>query len=142
MVSASVLGERVFSEIKRLCCCGLDETTLLGEVIERLRRVVPFDAYCNSRLDPLSGLITRSVYERMGGEKEARFFFEHLYFEDEVSDFNRMVRDRRPIVLLSEATEAGSSALCGIGSLPVRSGWDTSCAASLPWARNSGAVGT
>ena len=104
MVSGSVLGERVFSEIKRLCCCGLDETTLLGEVIERLRRVVPFDAYCNSRLAPLSGLITRSVYERMGGEKEARFFLEHLYFEDEISDFNRLVRDRRPVVLLSEAT--------------------------------------
>jgi hypothetical protein len=40
----------------------------------------------------------------VGGEKEARFFFEHFYFEDEVSDYNRMVRDRRPVVLLSEAT--------------------------------------
>ena len=105
MVSGSVLGERVFSEIKRLCCCGLDETTLLGEAVERLRRVVPFDAYCASTLDPLSGLITRSVYEGLGGEKEARYFFEYLYFEDKVSDFSTMVRDRRPVVLLSEATE-------------------------------------
>ncbi len=51
MVSGSVLDERVFSEVKRLCCLGLDETTLLRAVIERLRRAVPFDAYCNSRLD-------------------------------------------------------------------------------------------
>ena len=104
MVSGSVLGERVFSEIKRLCCCGLDETTLLGEVIERLRRVVPFDAYCNSRLDPLSGLITRSVYEGLGGQKEARFFLEHLYFEDDLNRFDSIARSRRQVILVSEAT--------------------------------------
>ena len=46
------LQERTFSEVKRLCCAGRpDGLALLGEVIERLRRVVPFEAYCASTKD-------------------------------------------------------------------------------------------
>jgi hypothetical protein len=37
-----VLEERTFSEVKRLCCAGLDELALLDEVIERfsVRRAI------------------------------------------------------------------------------------------------------
>ena len=49
------LEERTFPEVKRLCCAGrLDGPAPLGEVIERLRRVVPVEAYCASTLDPAS----------------------------------------------------------------------------------------
>ena len=71
------LEERTFSEVKRLCCAGQpDGLALLGEVIERLRRVVPFEAYCTSTLDPASGLITHALAEEMGGADEAAIFFE------------------------------------------------------------------
>jgi len=50
-----VLEERTFSEVKRLCCVGLDGPALLGKVIESLRRAVPFEAYCASTKDPASG---------------------------------------------------------------------------------------
>jgi DNA-binding CsgD family transcriptional regulator len=104
MSPSAVLDEKVFTEVKRLCFSGLDELTLLKEVVARLRGVVPIDGYCAPRIDPLSGLITGMVSEEMGGEEGARFFLEHLYFEEDVNEFNWMVRSRHPVALLSEAT--------------------------------------
>ena len=76
------LEERTFPEVKRLCCAGrLDGPAPLGEVIERLRRVVPVEAYCASTLDPASGFITHALAEEMAGAGEAAIFFERLYFE-------------------------------------------------------------
>lgn len=97
------LEERTFSEVKRLCCAGLDGPELLAEVIERLRRVVPFEAYCASTADPASGLVTHSLAEEMGGIEEAAIFFEHLYFEHDLYRFRNMVLSRRQVVLLSES---------------------------------------
>src|SRR5829696_3930275 len=71
-----VLEERTFSEVKRLCCAGRpDGLALLGEVIERLRRVVPFEAYCASTKDPATGFITHGMAETTGGdlERSARY---------------------------------------------------------------------
>jgi hypothetical protein len=100
----ATLGDRVFSEVKRLCYAKLDEATLLREVTKRLRRAVPFEGYCAHAVDPLSGLIANAVPEEMGGEKEARLFLEHLYFAEDVNEYNYMARSRRPVALLSEAT--------------------------------------
>jgi DNA-binding CsgD family transcriptional regulator len=100
----AVLEERAFSEIKRLCCGGLEGPELLREVAHRLRRVVPFDAYCATTLDPASGLITHARSEEMGGEEEAALFFDRLYFEHELGRLKRMKRERRPVELLSDAT--------------------------------------
>ncbi len=100
----AVVEERTFSEVKRLCCAGRPEgLALLGEVIERLRRVVPFEAYCASTLDPASGLITHALAEEMGGANEAAIFFERLYFEHHQS-VRRMVDTHQSVALLSETT--------------------------------------
>ena len=104
MGAGSALEDKVYAEVKRLCYTGLDETTLLREVTGRLRRVVPFEAYCANEMDPSSGLIAGTVCEGLGGASVARFFLEHVYFEDEVTEYNSMVRSRRPVALLSEAT--------------------------------------
>ncbi len=104
MSSSAALDEKVFTEVKRLCFSGLDELSLLKEVVARLRGVVPIDGYCAPRIDPLSGLITGMVSEELGGEERARFVFEHLYFEDDVLEYNWMVRSGHPVALLSEAT--------------------------------------
>jgi hypothetical protein len=102
---AATPGDRVFSEAKRLCYAGLDEATLLREVADRLRRAVPFGGYCAHAVDPLSGLIADAIPEQMGGEKEARLFLEHLYFADDFNEYNSMAKSRRPVALLSEATD-------------------------------------
>jgi DNA-binding CsgD family transcriptional regulator len=104
MGGSSALEDKVFAEIKRLCYAGLDERMLLREVTGRLRRVAPFEAYCANEMDPSSGLITWTVTEGLGGASVARLFLEHVYFEDEVNEYNSMVRNRRPVALLSEAT--------------------------------------
>ncbi len=98
-----ILEDRTFSEVKRLCCAGLDGLALLDEVIERLQRVVPFEAYCASTLDPASGFITHALAEEMGGADEAAIFFEHLYFEHHQS-VRRMVDTHQSVALLSETT--------------------------------------
>jgi len=104
MGAGSALEDKVFAEVKRLCYAGLDASTLLRDVTGRLRRVAPFEAYCANEIDPSSGLITGVLTEGLGGASVARLFLEHVYFEDEVNEYNSMVRNRRPVALLSEAT--------------------------------------
>ncbi len=99
-----VLEERTFSEVKRLCCAGrLDGPALLGEVIERLRRVVPFEAYCASTKDPASGFITHGMAEELGGANDIFWSLERLYFEHHQS-VRRMVDIHQSVALLSETT--------------------------------------
>ncbi len=98
------LEEQTFSEVKRLCCTGrLDGPVLLGEVIERLRRVVPFEGYCASTKDPASGFITHGQAEDMGGADDIFWSLERLYFEHHRS-VRRMADIRQPVALLSETT--------------------------------------
>lgn len=97
--------ERTFSEVKRLCCAGLDGPELLGRVVERLRPAVRFDAYCASTADPASGLITHSLADETFGAKEAAVFFERLYFEHDLDLFRGMTHARAPVLLLSETVE-------------------------------------
>jgi DNA-binding CsgD family transcriptional regulator len=102
--TAAAVEERVFGEVRRLCLSGLDETALLREVVSRLRRAVPMDAFFAPRIDPLSGLLTGTVSEGTEQVARGRFFAEHVYFEDDVLEFNWMARNRHPVALLSEAT--------------------------------------
>ena len=90
--------------MKRLCCAGqLDGLTLLDEVIERLQRVVPFEAYCASTKDPASGFITHALSEEMGGADDIFWALERLYFEHHQS-VRRMVETHQSVALLSETT--------------------------------------
>ena len=104
MVASTALRERGFAEAKRLCYSGLDAPTLLREVAERLRRVVPFEAYCATSNDPLSGLLTHVVHDGVMSEKEQRTYLEHIFFEEDLNEQRRMVRNRFPVALLSEVT--------------------------------------
>ncbi len=104
MSPSAAVEERVFSEIRRLCLSGLDEATLLRRVIARLQQAAPMDAYRALKIDPLSGLPTGSYTEEPDQPARARFFLEHIYFEDDVLEFNWMARNRLPMALFSEAT--------------------------------------
>jgi hypothetical protein len=104
MNTSDLANERVFAEVKRLCHMGLDSATLRQRVAERMRRAVPFEGYVAFTMDPSNGLITHAIVEEMGDESGLRVFLEHVYFEDDVLEFNWMVRNRLPVGLLSEAT--------------------------------------
>jgi hypothetical protein len=96
-------NERVFVEVKRLCLMGLDATALRRRVVEQLRRAVPFEAYVAFTMDPSNGLITHAL-QTIGDESGLRVFLERVFFEDDVLEFDWMVRNRLPAGLLSEAT--------------------------------------
>ena len=120
MVDA-VLEERTFSEVKRLCCAGLDGPALLGGVIERLRRVVPVEAYCASTKDPASGFITYGMAEELGGGDDIFWSLERLYFEHHQS-VRRMMDIHQSVALLSETTGGDLERSAATWSIFVRSG--------------------
>ena len=106
MTTADLANERTFAEIKRLCHAGLDAGTLCRRMVEPLGRAVPFEGYAASTFDPLSVLPTGMVYtEEMGTKEEARFFVEHVYFEDDVNEYGWMARERLAVARLSDGTE-------------------------------------
>ena len=77
---------------------------LLREVARRVRRVVPFEAYCATANDPLSGLLTRLLSDEAFGDREHRTYLEYVYFAQDLDEQRRMVRTRVPVALLSEVT--------------------------------------
>lgn len=99
-------NERVFREVRRLCYAGLDAETLLNRAIGQLRSVVPCAGYAAATMDPVSGLPTSAFTGDMGcSPEEARFFLESIYFDDTVSEYGWMARNRLPVLPLSEATD-------------------------------------
>jgi DNA-binding CsgD family transcriptional regulator len=104
MPTSTVLRERSFAEIKRLCYAGLDAPTLLHQAADRLRKAVPFETYCAQSNDPLTGLLTYVGHDGVLGENEQRTYLEHVFFEEELDEQRRMVRNRISVELLSEVT--------------------------------------
>jgi hypothetical protein len=104
MVASTALRELSFAEMKRLCYSGLDAPTLLHEVARRLRRVVPFEAYCATSNDPLSGLLTHVAHDGVFGDKQQRTYLADVFFEEDLDEQRRMVRNRSPVALLSDVT--------------------------------------
>lgn len=99
------LDERAFAEVKRAAVAGLDGPELLRRTAEGLQRAIPFEAYCASTVDPTTSLMTHGIAEGMDGDEEAgAVYFEHVYFEHDLAQVAKMVRERRPVEVLSEAT--------------------------------------
>lgn len=99
--------ERAFAEVKRLSSAGLEGPELLRAAARALRRAVPFEAYCASTTDPATNLITHGIADGFGGEGDGgagNVFFDRVYFEEDLDQLAAMVRDKRPVQLLSEAT--------------------------------------
>jgi DNA-binding CsgD family transcriptional regulator len=103
MSTTTAVEDRVFAEVKRYCYAGLDAPTLHRHTLACLDRAVPFEGSCAHDADPVSGLTMR-MHLDPPDEESGRFFLEHVYFEDEVNDFNWMIRARQPVALLSETT--------------------------------------
>lgn len=104
MSESSVVMDRAFSEVRRLCYAGLDEETLLRDAAERARGAVPLEMYCMLAHDPSSGLITRGVLSDPGYADVTRVALERAQFEDEVTPFGWMVKRRLAALSLSEST--------------------------------------
>ena len=102
----SFTDDRTFSEVKRLSTAGLEGPELLRRVAGRLRRSVPFEAFCASTVDPATNLMTHGIAEGMGEDSgdEANIFLDQIYFEEDLPQFTKMAREGRQVALLSEST--------------------------------------
>jgi hypothetical protein len=104
ITEASAYQERTFAEIKRLSSAGLEGPELLRRVGERLKFTIPFEAYSGGTLDPASNLLTHLIADGFGEEndKVCNIFLERVYFEEDLDQIYSMLRERRPVRLLSE----------------------------------------
>lgn len=105
MVASTILLERGFTEVKRLCYAGLDAPALLRAVAARMSRVAPFDAYCAQTNDPVSGLLTQVLTTEAFGDQEHRQYLEQIYFQADRDEQRRMAQNRIPVVRLSDVTD-------------------------------------
>lgn len=102
----AVEHERAFAQVRRISSAGLEGPELLRRVAEGLRSAVPFDAYCASTVDPASNLITHGIAEGMDGGSgdEGETFLDRVYFEEDLHQARAMLREGRPVQLLSRST--------------------------------------
>jgi DNA-binding CsgD family transcriptional regulator len=98
--------ERAFAEVKRAANAGLEGPELLSRVARSLGYAVPFEAYCASTVDPATNLMTYGVIEGMGegSAEDDAVFFDRVYFEESLGRISSMLRERRLVESLSEAT--------------------------------------
>jgi DNA-binding CsgD family transcriptional regulator len=89
--------------IIRACHAGFGSARLRQEVIDRLRRVVPFDAVCFPTADPATLMITGNVGEGLPPEA-SRGFARVEYTMEDYNKFSRLARSRRTVRSLSDAT--------------------------------------
>jgi DNA-binding CsgD family transcriptional regulator len=105
---STTTDERVVDEVKRAAAAGLDGAELLRRTARAIGRVVPFDAYCASTVDPASHLptagISEGLAERSSDPELEDFYFNRIYFAHDLEQGAAMLRQRRPVTLLSEAT--------------------------------------
>ncbi|MBO7743565.1 helix-turn-helix transcriptional regulator [Paenibacillus sp. MWE-103] len=107
MVKVSGRYQRAMVQIKRLCYSGLDDRQLRNEIIGLLLPIMPSDLCCFQTVDPATGLITSNVrggiHDHAVSDVE-QVFFEHLYFEEYLPAYRRLLRSGCPVNRLSEET--------------------------------------
>ena len=91
-------------EIIRLCHSGLDSQTLRGELLKRLRTVIPFDFVYFSTMDPATQLVINAVLVEEPPSWLMPVFVENEFLQDDFNKFSDMIRSHRTVGVLSEAT--------------------------------------
>jgi len=96
---------RVYREIVRLAHSGIDSPTLRLEVMHRLRKVIPVDAFWVATADPATLLFTSAVKEAIPNKAVPRFV-ENEFLEDDFNKFRVLAASSRaPVGSLYRATE-------------------------------------
>lgn len=101
--------EQTIAEVRRVSQAGLDATKLLQRVARALRRVIPFDYYSATTIDPVSSLITNGFAEQLGfGEEKPRpvnpAWFDRFYFEEGYEQTLSLARRRQWATTVIEET--------------------------------------
>jgi DNA-binding CsgD family transcriptional regulator len=110
-VSSPALTARARRDVVRLCHQGLPAVELLGQVLARVRTVVPVDASFWSTTDPATLLPTAGVVHNLPLDA-CQPYFEHELLVPDVNKFVELAGATRTVGVLSQATagELGHSA--------------------------------
>lgn len=92
------------SEIIQLCHSALDSQTLRVELLKCLQTVIPSDYIFFSTTDPSTQLFTSAVLDDTPTGILAQFV-ENEFLQDDFNKFRHMLRNHRPVGVLSEQTE-------------------------------------
>jgi DNA-binding CsgD family transcriptional regulator len=92
-------------EIIRLCHSALESRTLRLELLQRLRKVIPFDYAYFSTTDPATQFGTSSVLVEEPPSWCMSVFLQNEFLQDDFNKFSDMLRNHQPVGILSEATE-------------------------------------
>jgi len=98
-----IKGDLARDAIIRACVSGHDTRTLFEQVAARLRPVVPYAGAGWLSTDPATLLYTDAFVENIPGGLHLEFFENELVAPD-FAKFSTILRQRRPVSLLSEAT--------------------------------------
>jgi DNA-binding CsgD family transcriptional regulator len=96
--------EQTRLEIIRLCHGTLDSHTLRVELLERLQRVIAFDALFFSTTDPSTLFFTSAMHNEIP-PWALRPFLENEFLQDDFNHFRDLVKNRQAVGILSEQTQ-------------------------------------
>jgi DNA-binding CsgD family transcriptional regulator len=96
--------EQTRLEIIRLCHGTLDSHTLRVELLERLQRVIAFDALFFSTTDPSTLFFTSAMHNEIP-PWALRPFLENEFLQDDFNHFRDLVKNRQSVGILSEQTQ-------------------------------------
>ena len=85
------------------CYVGLDAAALRGEVLRRLRRIMPVDAAFFATVDPMTVLFTSAVAEDPLAEARP-LFMDNEFGRDDVNKFAALAEATDPVSSLERAT--------------------------------------
>lgn len=99
----SVAQREAVRDIVAICSLDLDSRTLRARIAERLRRVIPQDAFCFGTIDPWTLLITDEVSDGIPSAAAA-IAAPNEYLVADVDKFADMARSGRTVAILSQST--------------------------------------
>jgi DNA-binding CsgD family transcriptional regulator len=101
--AASIAVRRCHNEVVELCRTALDSVTLRREVMARIRRSIPYDAFCCGTIDPQSLLITSEVTENVPAAAIVGVV-ENEYLTEDVNKWSTLARSDPPVGILHLTT--------------------------------------
>ena len=98
-------ADRTKLEIIRLCHSAMDSRTLRLELLQRLKRVIPFECSFFSTTDPATLLFTSSLLDFSLPTWARVRLIENEYLQDDVNKFLDLLKNDVPVGVLSELTQ-------------------------------------
>jgi DNA-binding CsgD family transcriptional regulator len=97
-------AERAMADVIRRCHAGLDAPTLLEDLLDRLKTVVPFEAGLIATTDPATLLYTGAVFAEQSHVMHMPGFLANEYLDDDVLKYSDLARGRKRVGLLNQST--------------------------------------